>query len=75
MSHWSGSRLVASATPSVLDPHLDSFQIYFFFSLCHGNPAALDLQVWPLSLLQEFIDGVEVALSQLRVLDLGLGGS
>ena len=53
MNHWSGSRPLVS-----------------WISCCcprHRDPAALDLQDWPLHMLQQFID--EVAL------DLGLGGS
>ena len=42
--------------------------------LCHGNPAAFVLQDWPLHMLLQFIDGVDVEVGQLKVLDLGLGG-
>jgi hypothetical protein len=57
MNHWPGSRLLASAAPSILDPHR-----YPVVSLCHGDPAALDLQDRPLPSLQQFIDGVQVEL-------------
>ncbi|MEJ1277590.1 hypothetical protein NN561_008507 [Cricetulus griseus] len=33
------------------------------------------LQDWPLHALQQFIDGVGIGMGQLKVLDLGLGGS
>ena len=44
-------------------------------ALCHGDPAALDLQDWPLSELQQFIDGVDVGVGQFKALGLGVGGS
>ena len=44
-------------------------------NLCHGDPAALDLQGWSLPVLQQFIDGVDVGVGQYVVLDLGLGRS
>ena len=36
---------------------------------------ALDLQDWPLHMLQQLIDGVDVGVDQLKSLDLGLGSS
>ena len=48
---------------------------YPVVALCHGGPAALDLQDWSLHSLQQFIDGVDVVVGRLRALDLGLGGS
>lgn len=44
-------------------------------ALCHGDPAALVLQGWPLNMLEYFIDGFDVGVSQLKTLDLGLSGS
>ena len=41
ISHWSGSRPLASATPSILNSHQDSFQLPVD-ALCHENYAALD---------------------------------
>jgi hypothetical protein len=41
---------------------------------CLGGHAALDLQDWPLHALQQFIDGMDVRVGQLKALDLGLGG-
>lgn len=46
VNHWSGSRPLASATLSILDPHLHSSAI-----LCHEGPATLDLQNQPLYVL------------------------
>lgn len=41
----------------------------------HGVPEALNLQGWPLHKFQQIIDGADVGVRQLKVLDLGLGGS
>lgn len=43
--------------------------------LCHGDPAALYLQIWPLHMLQQFIDEVDVGVGQIIALVLGLGVS
>ena len=40
--------------------------------LCHGKSSALELQDWPSRALQQFTDGVEFRVGQLRPLDLGL---
>jgi len=42
---------------------------YPVVGLCHGDPAALDLQDWPLS-----CSAVDVGVDQLKTLDLGLSG-
>lgn len=63
---------LAPATLSILDSHWDTSQISFYFAPCHGDPAALDLQDWPLHVLQQFIDGLDVGLGQLKPLELGL---
>ena len=42
--------------------------------LCRGDPAALDLQVWPLDKLQQLIDGVDVRVGQRSTLELDLRG-
>jgi hypothetical protein len=39
-----------------------------------GDSAALDLKNWPFHLLQQFKDGVDFVVGQLKPLDLGLGG-
>lgn len=44
-------------------------------ALCHGAPAALDLQVMSLHMLQQFIDEVDVGVGHLTVLVLGPSGS
>ena len=46
---------------------------YSTAALCHEDPASLDLQNWLLYVRQLFIDGVAVALGQLKALGLGLG--
>lgn len=45
--HWSGLRSLDSSTLSFLDPYWNSSCIYCF-ALCHGYPAALDLQDQPI---------------------------
>jgi hypothetical protein len=42
--------------------------------LCPGDPVGLDLWDGPLHMLQHFIDGVDVGVSQFKALDLGLRG-
>lgn len=46
---------------------------YHIAALCHRDPVALDLQVWPHPMLQQFIDLVDVGVAQVvdQVLDLG----
>ena len=41
-------------------------------ALCHGGPAALDLQDPPFHTTQQFIDEVDVGVGQPRALGLGL---
>ena len=48
---------------------------FLVVGLCHGDPVALGLQDQPLHVLQQFIDGVDVSVGQLNVLDLVLCGS
>lgn len=45
---------------------------YHIAALCHRDPVALDLQVWPHPMLQQLIDLVGVGVGQLvdQVLDL-----
>lgn len=52
-------RLLASATLSVLGPQQDSSWISC--CLCHGDPTALIVKAWPLQVLQQFMDGVELS--------------
>jgi hypothetical protein len=61
MSHLSGSRPLASAMLSILDPHWKSSWI-FRVALCHGDPTPLGLQKWPLHALYQFIDGIDAGL-------------
>ena len=73
-SHWSGSRPLASA----------ALYEYWMLSrtplrcpvvaLCHGDPAALTLHIQPSHVLQQFIDGVKVGVTQLNSMDLSLRG-
>ena len=74
MCHWSCLRPLASATLSVLDPHLDS-SVHPIVALWHGEPATLDVLDLPRHMLQQCIDGIDTGVGQLRVLDLSLGGS
>lgn len=41
--------------------------------MCHGDLAALELQDWPLHMLQKLIDGVNVGVDQFKSQDLGPG--
>jgi hypothetical protein len=68
MSHWYGSKSLASAKPPILEPPL-------CYPVCHGDPAALALWDRPFHKLQHFTDEVDVGVHQLKALDLGLGGS
>ena len=57
MSYWSGLRSLASVIPSILDPVV---------ALCHGDPAALDQQDWPLHVFQQLTDDVDFGVGQLK---------
>jgi hypothetical protein len=59
MSHWSGSRPLASDTPSILDPHRTPLR-YPAVVLCHRDPAALDLQDWPFHEGQQLTGDVDL---------------
>ena len=67
MSHWSGSRPLASATLSdwILTRTPPKYSVV---ALCHGDPASLDQQDWPFHMLQQIIDGVDFGVGQLRAL-------
>lgn len=43
--------------------------------MCHADFVALVLQDQPLLVIQQFLNGVEDRVCQLKTLDLGLGGS
>lgn len=74
MSHCSGLRLLVSATLSILDLIGTSIR-HPVVVLCHGDATGLILQDWPLHMLQQFLDGVDGGVVQLKALDLGHGGS
>ena len=44
---------------------------YPVVALCHGDPAALEQQDWPLLDSQPFTNDIDVGVGQLRALDLG----
>lgn len=69
MSHWSGPRPRAFATPSILVLHQAPLR-YPVVALCHGDPAALNLQGQPFDKVQQFRGGVDVGVGQLKALDL-----
>lgn len=73
VSHWSVSRPRPSATLSILDVHRDSSQISCV-AVCRGD-TVLVLQDGHLHRLQQFKDGVDFGVDQLKALDRGLGGS
>lgn len=74
MSHWFGSKPMASATPSILGLRGDSCWISYCAALCQGDCAAFVLQEWPLYVPQRLTDCyVGVGMSQLNTLDLNLG--
>jgi hypothetical protein len=74
VSPWSGSRPRASATLSILILTGTPLR-YPVVALCHRDPAALDLQDWPFHVFQQFIDGVDVGVDQLKSTGSGPGGS
>ena len=64
----------ASSASSILDNYRAPLR-YPIIALCNGDPLALDLQEWLLHKLQQFTDGVDAGVGQLKALDLGLVGS
>lgn len=74
MSHWSDSRLLASATPLILGSHWGSFCIFchclMLWRFCSFGSAGLAP-----SLLYQFINEVDVGVGQLTALVLGLASS
>ena len=57
MSHWTGSRPLGSATLPML-AHIGTPLEYPVLAPCHGDTAALGLQILPI--LQQITDGVDV---------------
>lgn len=60
MSHWSGSRCLASVTPSILYP-FGTPPSYAVVALCQRDPIAFDQQDQPFQVLQQFTDEVDEA--------------
>ena len=60
MSHWSGSKPLASATLAI-DTGTPGYPVA---ALCREDPIDLDLQDQPLHILQQFTDGVDVRVGQ-----------
>jgi len=59
IGYWSGSRSLASLTPSVLDPHQDSSG-FCVVLLYQGDPTALNQQEWPFQESQRFTDSIDL---------------
>jgi hypothetical protein len=43
-------------------------------ALCHADLAALVLEDWPLHVIQQFIERIDVGAGQLKALHLGMDG-
>jgi hypothetical protein len=63
---------LASATQSILEPHWTPLR-YPVVALCHGDSMVLDQYYRFTHVLQQFVNEVDVEVSQFKVLDLGLG--
>lgn len=74
VSHRSGSKSLASVTHSILGL-MGTPPGYPAVMLCYEHPTVLSLQVWPLHVLQQIIDEVDVRMGHLIALVLCLGGS
>lgn len=74
VSHWSGSSLwlVLHHQYWVLTRSPFRFPVV---ALCHGDPEVQNLQDLPLHTFQQFTDGADIGVSQLKALDLSLSGS
>lgn len=70
-SHWSGLKSLVSATLSMLALTMIPLGCPVV-APCHGDPAALQDRL--LHVLQKITDGVDVRVSQLIALVLGLSG-
>jgi hypothetical protein len=68
VSRWSSLRFLASVTLTILL----SLPDYSIVVLCHGNPAVLDPKDWTFHVPQQFTDGVDLGVGQLKALDLEL---
>lgn len=71
MSHRSGSSLLVSTIPSILDLHQNSSQIAFSCP-SHGNPVTMVSWYWSLHSLQQVINGTHVGVHQLKTLGVDL---
>ena len=58
-------------TGSSLGLLLDTLLLY----CCHGDPAVLYLEDWPPEVFQQFMGWVDIRMSELKALGLGLDGS
>ena len=56
-------------------PPSHSLPSYPVETLCHGDPATLELQNRPFHVSQLFADNIDLGVGQFTALDLGLGGS
>lgn len=65
MTHWSGFKPLASATLSILDSHLTPLR-YPVVGLCLGDSAALVMQDLTLHISQQFINGVDVGMTNIK---------
>ena len=68
---WSGTRSLVSVIPSILTL-IGAPLGYPVVALCHGDPAALDLQDWLFHGTQPFTDDIDLGIGQHRTLDLSL---
>ena len=57
-------------TGSSLGLLLDTLLLY----CCHGDPAVLYLEDWPPEVFQQFMGWVDIRMSELKALGLGLRG-
>jgi hypothetical protein len=69
ISHWSGSRSLVRLHYQYWILTETPFR-YPMVVLCHGDPAALDLQDQP---LHKLTDEEDAGVGQIKVLDLGPG--
>lgn len=71
MSYWSGSRLLQHQYWTLIGTLVG----YPLVAMCHGDTDGLVLQSQPFHILQQLIDGIDVWVGQLKVLDMGFSGS
>ena len=65
MPHWSGFKPLASATLSILHSHLTPLR-YPVVALCLGDSAALVMQDLTLHISQQFTNGVDVGMTNIK---------